>query len=305
MLSAWSGIRKGFIFGLLELIGWLGGLLLAFTIYPYLVIVLEKLKFNPGLWTTAICFLLSLLLVRIALSLLTERILTRIPSSAHTASINKVTGLLPGLVSGLVYSSIIATLLLLLPISEKLTGSTRESKFAGLLSESIEKVESKLAPVLDNVNRSFTRVTVAPGSEKFIKLGFSVENPVRKPDMELRLLKMVNDERKKRGLEPLVNDPEIAEVAIKHSIDMFRRGYFSHINPDGDSPFDRIKAGKVSFLAAGENLALAQTLQQAHTGLMNSPGHKANILHLSFGRLGIGIVDGGIYGLMVTQNFRN
>jgi len=45
----------------------------------------------------------------------------------------------------------------------------------------------------------------------------------------------------------------------------------------------------VSFRTAGENLALAPTVQIAHTGLMNSPGHRANILHSQFGRVGIGI----------------
>jgi uncharacterized protein YkwD len=61
----------------------------------------------------------------------------------------------------------------------------------------------------------------------------------------------------------------------------------------------------VRFRTAGENLALAPSLQIAHTGLMNSPGHRANILRPQFGRVGIGILDGGRRGLMVTQNFRN
>ena len=54
-----------------------------------------------------------------------------------------------------------------------------------------------------------------------------------------------------------------------------------------------------------QNLALAPTLPQAHQGLMNSPGHRANILRPAFGRVGIGIVDGGRRGQMVTPNFRN
>ena len=61
----------------------------------------------------------------------------------------------------------------------------------------------------------------------------------------------------------------------------------------------------VKFRTAGENLALAPTLQLAHTGLMNSPGHRANILRPEFGRLGIGIMDGGFRGIMVSQEFRN
>jgi uncharacterized protein YkwD len=66
-----------------------------------------------------------------------------------------------------------------------------------------------------------------------------------------------------------------------------------------------MRAKKVKFLTAGENLSLARTLIMAHEGLMNSPGHRANILQPAFGRVGIGILDGGIYGIMVTQNFRN
>jgi uncharacterized protein YkwD len=38
---------------------------------------------------------------------------------------------------------------------------------------------------------------------------------------------------------------------------------------------------------------------------MKSPGHRENIMHKDFGRVGIGIMDGGIRGLMVTQNFRD
>ena len=106
-------------------------------------------------------------------------------------------------------------------------------------------------------------------------------------------------------MNALLADPELRNVARAHSADMFARGYFSHINPDGENPFYRISAAEINYLSAGENLALAQTLQIAHTGLMNSPGHRANILNPTFGRVGIGVQDGGIYGLMITQNFRN
>lgn len=66
-----------------------------------------------------------------------------------------------------------------------------------------------------------------------------------------------------------------------------------------------MRESEVRFRTAGENLALAPSVPIAHTGLMNSPGHRANILQSGFGRVGIGILDGGKRGLMVTQNFRN
>jgi uncharacterized protein YkwD len=119
------------------------------------------------------------------------------------------------------------------------------------------------------------------------------------------MLNLVNEERAKAGLAPLASDPELSEVARQHSLDMFRKGYFSHYTLDGKSPFDRMKAANVKFTAAGENLALAPTLSIAHNGLMNSPGHRANILRPQFGRVGIGILDGGAQGLMISQEFRN
>jgi uncharacterized protein YkwD len=68
---------------------------------------------------------------------------------------------------------------------------------------------------------------------------------------------------------------------------------------------DRMQQARIGYLSAGENLALAPSLYLAHSGLMRSPGHRANILRPQFGRLGIGILDTGQHGLMVTQNFRN
>ena len=119
------------------------------------------------------------------------------------------------------------------------------------------------------------------------------------------MLGLVNMERRKRGLKPLVADPELVPVARAHSQDMFARGYFSHYTPEGKDPFDRMKAAKIRYQAAGENLALGQTLKICHDGLMNSPGHRANILNPAYGRLGVGILDGGTYGLMISQEFRN
>ena len=115
----------------------------------------------------------------------------------------------------------------------------------------------------------------------------------------------MNRERQAQGLPTLAPDPELTEVARRHSADMFARGYFAHDTPEGVSPFDRMRESGVRFITAGENLALAPTIEVAHTGLMNSPGHRANILRPEFGRVGIGVMDGGMRGLMVSQEFRN
>jgi uncharacterized protein YkwD len=180
------------------------------------------------------------------------------------------------------------------------------SRLAGPLAMQSEWANKKLAPVFDEaVRQTMNSLTVEPASNEFVSLRFTYTGARPRPSLEEAMLKMVNKERVERGLKPLAADPELTTVARAHSQDMFIRGYFAHRNPDNKGPFDRMKAAGVRFSAAGENLALAQTLEIAHQNLMNSPGHRANILSPDFGRLGIGVMDGGFYGLMISQEFRN
>ena len=82
-----------------------------------------------------------------------------------------------------------------------------------------------------------------------------------------------------------------------------KRNYFSHYTPEGKSPFDRMDEAGIKYKAAGENLAYAPSVEVAHQGLIDSPGHRANILRPEFGHLGVGVIDGGINGKMFCQEF--
>jgi uncharacterized protein YkwD len=117
------------------------------------------------------------------------------------------------------------------------------------------------------------------------------------------MLALVNGERTSRGLAPLVMDAALQALARAHGVDMFQQGYFSHTGRDGRSPFDRMHDAHITYTAAGENLALAPSTEFAEQGLMNSPGHRANILNPRFRRAGIGVLDGGVYGMMFVQEF--
>ena len=305
-LSAiWSCIRSGFILSFLELLSWLGSLVLAFLINQPISTALEHMLPALGAWTSPLCFILSTLLFKLALDRLSAYILYSLPPGVHRSIINKALGLLPGLVNGLLWAGFLGTFLLLLPISPGITSAVQESRLASKLVGEVGWLGQRFSDVFSEAISEHASTTVKVGAEEPIKLPYTVKKSKIRPDLEAGMLVLVNKERVKRGLRALKADPELRTVARRHSNDMFNRGYFSHISPEGLSPFDRMASGHVSFLLAGENLALAQTLQIAHAGLMKSPGHRANILNPGFGRLGIGVLDGGIYGLMFTQNFRN
>jgi len=120
---------------------------------------------------------------------------------------------------------------------------------------------------------------------------------------ELRMIELVNAERAKIGLPALAADAELSRVARIKSQDMIANNYFSHTSPTYGSPFEMMRNFGISFRAAGENLACNASVEAAHNALMQSQGHRENIMNSSFQRIGVGIVDGGICGKMFTQLF--
>ncbi len=120
---------------------------------------------------------------------------------------------------------------------------------------------------------------------------------------EQLMLDLVNEERTRRGLQPLRIDMEVVRLARMKSQDMVDLGYFSHQSPTYGCPFDMLRAAGISYTRAGENIAGASQTERAHANLMNSPGHRANILNSSYTHVGIGIVDGSRYGKIYTQLF--
>ena len=109
--------------------------------------------------------------------------------------------------------------------------------------------------------------------------------------------------KEKSRPQALENDMRLVDLSRKKSKDMIDKNYFGHTSPTYGTPFDALKNNGITYRYAGENLAGAPTVERAHTGLMNSPGHRANILNPNFTHIGIGIVDGGPYGKMYTQTF--
>lgn len=307
VLSLLNGYRRGFVHGVLDLTGWALSLIAGLRYYqPIARWFGAHVNVWSEVWDQPIAFILIAVFVSVIVHLIGHALLTRLPKDIQERSVNQVLGLLPGFVNGVILAAILSALLMALPLSEGLSERTRDSVLANSLAVYAERLEARLRPVFgEAIGRTFNLLTIRPDSDERVTLPFKVTNVRPRPDLEQRMLDLVNQERARAGLRPLVADQELTEVARQHSTDMFARGYFAHDTPEGLSPFDRMRAANVRFGTAGENLALAPTLSVAHTGLMNSPGHRENILRPQFGRVGIGIMDGGMRGLMVSQEFRN
>ena len=125
---------------------------------------------------------------------------------------------------------------------------------------------------------------------------------------EKRVVELVNVERQKAGLKPLVADPLLGKGAHAKSLDMVTAGYFGHTSPKYGSPFNMMKLFGVKYSAAGENIASGQRTPEAVVkAWMNSPGHRANIMSTKYGKIGVGYAytAKGNYHHYWTQWFTN
>ncbi|HMM19229.1 MAG TPA: CAP domain-containing protein [Selenomonadales bacterium] len=113
---------------------------------------------------------------------------------------------------------------------------------------------------------------------------------------------LLNQDRTANGLSTLKVNSQLTNLAQNYALDMATRGFFSHNNPEGQTPFDRMKQAGISYKYAGENLAINTSVPAAEVAFMNSSGHRANILNGNYTDVGVGVVHskGSVY---VVQEF--
>lgn len=282
--------------------GFLVSLAIPTLLHRYGAIILSRLGVNTQV-APAISFLGLFIASQIALWLALRSVYALVPRSAKRSYANRVMGMLPSLAKGYVLCSLVLLLISVLPmkvpqnmVSESLVGS----RMLGVASS----IREAAAPIFTGAVREGLRfVTVKPKSNEVVKITPQKRGLKIDSKSENEMLRLVNKERTKRHLVPLKMDAKLRDLARAHSRDMFQRGYFAHIDPDGKDPFDRMRKFKIHFNEAGENLAMSPTVSMAHQGLMDSPGHRANILGKKYRRVGIGAYSSTIAGRMFSQEF--
>src|SRR5260370_24335776 len=119
---------------------------------------------------------------------------------------------------------------------------------------------------------------------------------------ERKLFHLLNQERQKAGLPKLQWDNHLAKSAGGHALLLAEHQGLSHQFSGEPQLAERIGATGLRFTVSAENVASAQTVEDAHKGLMNSPPHRANILSPEFNAVGLAVIPraGAVY---VAQNF--
>lgn len=262
----------------------------------------------PVMWTTVLGYILVAFIAQTILSELARLILVRIPKRVISSKFNKWLGLVVSLFNGAVVAAFFLLVILALPLRGTVKIDVNNSTIGNLMVTVAQRYGGPINSTINDASQQVMKfATVEPDSNERVSLPiFPTESELKiDADSEQKMLDLVNQERTKAGVRKLSFDAAITTVARDYSKDMFMRRYFSHVNPEGKTPGDRLEKAGINYTIVGENIAYAPDLTTAHTGLMNSPGHRKNILDPAFHRVGIGIISTNTWGMMVTQDFAN
>ena len=125
------------------------------------------------------------------------------------------------------------------------------------------------------------------------------------------VLERVNFEREQHGLSPLELEPDLTRVARIHSVDMLEQEFFSHTNPRGQGPAERVAqrhrtlvgttAENIWMGIRGELIEVPELARDIMDSLMGSEGHRQNILAEGITHIGIGIYSSAGRAFMSTE----
>lgn len=304
-----SGLARGFVAGLLDILGVLAALGAAIAGYRWAAGLIlntapdlpQPLAFIGGFLGLVVA---GLLLYGLFVQLLFLAAGPLRPIFKPFAPINTLLGAVPGLIKGLFYATLLVLPFATLPLVPGVSADIERSEVARRLVAVAVNAAPTLERILGRELNEGLSFLAPPQTREGMRLNFTALGRLTvDPGAETEMLNLINQERARAGLAPLVMDETMREVARQHSREMFELGYFGHESPVTGSLTDRLLRAGVRFRVAGENLAYAPNVRLAHEGLMASPGHRANILNPQFRRVGIGAVRSELRGTMFTQEF--
>ena len=306
LLAVVGGVRAGFIATLYGLANWLMSLVLGFALLGFVSGAIIAFTEMPAPVGRAVAFVAVLLTAETIFGLAGRIAVRPLVRTVHAwragAVLDRALGIVPAVLRGLVVSAIGLAALIVLPVPDDVRSAIDGSRIGRALVSEVAAVQPHLGRLLGNEAGALFITRVDSDQRQGLDLPEDLELEPD-PEAEEQMLAFLNEERASAGLPALRLDPRLVPVARAHSEEMFRLRYFGHVSPVSGGPFDRLAAAGIAYSRAGENLAYAQSVAVAHRGLMQSPGHRENILRPEFTHIGIGVVSAGPYGRMFTQLF--
>ncbi len=309
LLSALGGWRLGLIAGVVDGVGLIAAVGLASRFSSqvstlagdFLLAPLGVLRPIVTIGIIAIGFIVAGLIGRIIAGVV--RLV--IPPDSFVGAVSSLAGgVLGGSKGAVLLGFALIAVTPLLPQDSAIYRQINHGQLVDTVTSLSRQVEPFIRESIDPIFSGQAQVNPIPDGAQTSRLPIPWPSQLAvSPDAENKMLDLINEERRLSGLPPLAMSPLAQEVARAHSEEMFRLRYFSYSSRDGKTPPERLRQAGINFTIAAENVAFAPSVVSAHRGLLDSPSHRRNLLSKDFRRVGIGIVDGGIWGIMVTQDF--
>jgi len=306
VVATWMGFRAGLVATLYSLASWILATAAAIAFAGPVSSVVETFARLPRPVATSVAFVAVIVIVEALFSItgyVAIRPIVALIRRTPMSGADRALGVIPAIARSIFIVAVAILAIEALPVASEFKAAVETSRSGRIVGEQVTAVQPQIAALTSQLGGSPLLVTKI-GEDETERLDLP-DGLVLEPDpvAERQLFELVQGERRDRGLPDLLWDERLVPVARAHSEEMFKLKYFSHESPIAGSPFDRLKAAGITYARAGENLAYAQSVAVAHRALMDSPGHRENILRPEFTRIGIGVISAGAYGRMVTQLF--
>ncbi len=300
---------SGFIDTLFDALGFIFSLIFSYKFYSFFgALLVSNFALPKGLSYASgffIAWIVSETILYFAISILSEKFLKDFQENKYNVFFGFVAAIFQTVVIFLFFVSLVFAL----PVRGQIKQAILDSRTGPYFVNLSQNFERQIKTIFGGaISETLNFLTIKPQSNEVVNLGLKAPAKSLSVDSqsEQTMFNLVNQERVQNGKRPLQFDDAIRDVARSYAREMFESGFFSHISQvDGSSPADRADRAGISYFIIGENLAYAPDVYVAHQGLMNSEGHRKNILSEEYGRIGIGVIDAGIYGKMFVQEFTN
>ena len=114
---------------------------------------------------------------------------------------------------------------------------------------------------------------------------------------------LLNNDRARYNLSPLVIDPALCRIARIKSEDMRDNQYFAHTSPTYGDVRQMLRQFGYSYAAASENIAHHASINKAQAAFLSSPGHRRNIMSTAYTKVGVGVATDKNGFVYLTQIF--
>lgn len=132
-------------------------------------------------------------------------------------------------------------------------------------------------------------VGVAPRRE--VTVALESKGPALNADeLASSLFEQLNAERVRAQRRPLTRDARLAAIGLAHSEDMQQNNFIAHTSPSSGTAVDRVARAGIRTPLVLENIGRGYSADEIHRGLMESPGHRENILNRDATHVGMGVV---------------